>query len=276
MASAAERTSKIRIGTGVTTPINRYHPAIVAQAFATLESMYPGRIFLGLGTGEAMNEVPVGRNWPPFQERAEKIEESMKIIRMLCKGGFNTFNGKHFNITDAHLYILPLQKFPIYIAASGPTMSEMAGRYADGLYTTPSKEEFYNDILFPNLRKGAQKVGRSEKDLDLMTLCNIAYDEDYDRAFNSIRMWKAVALGFHKPIWDPRKLDEMAEDVDMKDVTWRWKITTNLDETINWIESYIKRGFNEIEIRSASPDEMSFIKKFGSQVLSYLNDKYGR
>src|SRR2546426_426249 len=107
-----ERTKRARIGTGVTTPINRYHPAIVAQAFATMATLHPGRVYLGLGTGEAMNEVPVGQRWPPFSERIERVEESIKIIRMLWSNGSISFTGKHFSITDAKLYLDHFGRIP--------------------------------------------------------------------------------------------------------------------------------------------------------------------
>ena len=110
LASAAERTRNVRLGTAVTCPILRYNPAIVAQAFATLGSMYPGRIALGLGTGEPLNEMPVGFEWPPFAERAERVEEAIKVINRLWTSERVTFNGKYYSLRKATLYTKPEKK----------------------------------------------------------------------------------------------------------------------------------------------------------------------
>jgi coenzyme F420-dependent glucose-6-phosphate dehydrogenase len=276
IASAAERTERVQIGTGVTTPINRYHPAIVAQCFATLGAMYPGRIFLGLGTGEAMNEVPVGQRWPPFRERVKRVEESLDIIRGLWEKEFFSYKGKYFSVQDANIYDKPTKPVPIYLAASGATMAEVAGRRADGLYTTPAKEEKLRDVLLPAARKGAESAGRNFGDVNKMILCNVSWDEDYDRALASIRRWRAVAVpgSFEKEVWDPRELDRLGESVPMEDLTWRWTICTDLEDVVKKVEGYIALGFNEIEIRSGSPDEKAFITKFGREILPQLREKY--
>jgi coenzyme F420-dependent glucose-6-phosphate dehydrogenase len=141
MAAAAERTNSVEIGTAVTCPILRYNPAIVAQAFATLACMYPNRIFLGLGTGEAMNEVPVGCEWPKFAERVERLEESIRIMKLLWNENFVTFNGKYYKLRKANLYTKPKSPPPIFVASTGARVAEIAGRHADGLLTVPLPKE---------------------------------------------------------------------------------------------------------------------------------------
>lgn len=276
LASAAERTRKIRIGTGVTSPIHRYHPAIIAQAFATLGVTYPGRICLGLGTGEAMNEIPVGQRWPPFEERVARVEESLKIIRALWENDFTTFKGRYFSVKDANLYERPSKPIPIYLAASGPTMAEMAGRCADGLYTAPTQEKTVREVLFPSLKRGAKEASRDFDSINKLTFCNVVWDKDYDRAREAILRWRATAYPgiFGKREWDPRKLDELGKKVSMKDLIWRWIICTDLDEAIKGVEKCISLGFNEVEIRSCSPNEKEFIRKFGREALPYLREKY--
>ena len=276
IASAAERTKRVMIGTGVTTPINRFHPAIVAQCFATLGSMYPGRVYLGLGTGEAMNEVPVGQRWPPFRERERRVEESLDIIRALWDKDFVTYRGNHFSVRDAHIYDKPGKPVPVYVAASGPRMAELAGRRADGLYTTPAKHEKISEVLMPALKKGALSAGRRPEDVRRMILCNVSWDEDYDRALASIARWRAVAVphSFEKEVWDPRELDRLGEGVPIEDLAWRWTVCTNLEDVLKKIEGYVGLGFDEIEIRSGSPDEPAFIEKFGRETLPYLREKY--
>jgi coenzyme F420-dependent glucose-6-phosphate dehydrogenase len=276
IASAAERTKKIALGTGVTTPINRYHPAIVAQCFATLGAMYPGRVFLGLGTGEAMNEVPVGQVWPAYAERAAKVEESIDIIEGLWGKEFFTYKGRYFSVLDANIYDKPLEPIPIYVAASGPKMAELAGRRAQGLYTTPAKEEKLRDVILPAVRKGAESSGRDYQQLKKMILCNISWDEDYDKALDSIRRWRAVAVpgSFEKEVWDPRELDRLGETVPIEDLLWRWTVCTNMEDLVKMVEMYVRLGFNEIEIRSGSPDEKKFIGRFGRDLLPYLRERY--
>ena len=277
LAAAAERTRTIRLGTGVTTPINRYHPAIIAQAFATLGVIYPGRIRLGLGTGEAMNEIPVGQRWPPFEERATRLEESLKIIRALWENDFATFQGKYFSVKDARLYDRPSIPIPIYLAAGGARMAEMAGRLADGLYTAPTQEAAVRDVLFPSLRRGAKEASRDFEKIARLTFCNIVWDADYDKARVAIRRWRATAYPgiFSKNMWDPRKLDELGEKVAPEDLEWRWVICTDLDEAIKGVERWVKLGFNEVEIRSCSPNEEEFIRRFGREALPYLRELYG-
>ncbi len=276
IAAAAERTKNVSIGTGVTTPINRFHPAIVAQAFATMGSMYPGRIFLGLGTGEAMNEVPIGQRWPPFGERVRRVDESMDIIEGLWRDGFFTYAGKYFSVEDANIYDKPPVPVPIYVAASGATMAEIAGRRAHGLYTTPSKSEKVRDVIFPALKRGAEASGRRFEDVRKMILCNISWDEDYDRALDSIKRWRAVAVpgSFEREVSDPRELDRLGEKVPMEDLTWRWTICTNMEDIYKKVDEYVGLGFDEIEIRSGSPDEKEFISRFGKNILPCLREKY--
>src|SRR5262249_7940051 len=149
ISAALERTTSVRIGTGVTTPINRYHPAIVAQAFASMASMHPGRVYLGLGTGEAMNEVPVGQRWPDFGEREDRVKESIEIIRLLWSGTSASYRGRYYSLTDAKLYVDANGPVPIYVAASGPRMAELAGARADGLYTTPAPADHLRSVLLP-------------------------------------------------------------------------------------------------------------------------------
>ena len=277
IASAAERTKRVSLGTGVTTPINRFHPAIVAQCFATLGSMYPGRVYLGLGTGEAMNEVPVGQRWPPFRERVKRVEESLDIIQALWKEDFVTYRGRYFSVRDANIYDKPGKPIPVYLAASGETMAELAGRRAEGLYTTPAKHEKISNVLLPAMKRGARAGGRDYESLRKMILCNVSWDKDYDKALASIARWRAVAAphSFEKEVWDPRELDRMGESVAIDDLAWRWTICTNLEDILKKVEGYVGLGFDDIEIRSGSPDEPAFIEKFGREILPYLREKYG-
>lgn len=136
LAALGQRTERIKLGTGVTCPIYRYHPAIVAEAFASLGILYPGRVFLGVGTGEALNEAPpTGGAWGDYAERSARLEEAVKLIRRLWTGEWSDFNGTYYHLKHARLYDVPAQPVPIYIAAAGKKSMRMAGEQGDGLIT---------------------------------------------------------------------------------------------------------------------------------------------
>jgi coenzyme F420-dependent glucose-6-phosphate dehydrogenase len=223
-----------------------------------------------------MNEIPVGQRWPPFEERAARVEESIKIIRSLWENEFVTIKGKYFSVKDARIYERPTKRIPIYLAASGPRMAEMAGRLADGLYTVPTQEQTVHEILFPALKRGATEASRDFDAITKLSFCNIVWDEDYDNAREAIRRWRATAYPgiFGRHEWDPRRLDELGEKVSMEDLAWRWVICTDLDDAIKGVEKCVGLGFDEIEIRSCSPNEDEFIRKFGREALPYLREKY--
>src|SRR5262249_54803740 len=150
-------------------------------------------------------------------------------------------------------------------AASGPRMAELAGRRAQGLYTTPAKEERLGGVLMPALKKGAEEAGRGVDEIGRVILFNVSWEENHEKAGESIRRWRAVAAphSFEKEVWDPRELDRVGEGVPMEELEWRWTICTDLDDVLARIDRYISLGFNEIEIRSGSPDEPKFIERFG-------------
>ena len=132
----AQATERLRLGTGVTCPTIRIHPAIVAHAAATCAAMMPGRFFLGLGTGENLNEHVLGDKWPAPDERLEMLEEAIEVIHLLWEGGYQTFRGEFYDVEQARLYTLPEQAPPIMVAAAKPLAAELAGRLGDGLVST--------------------------------------------------------------------------------------------------------------------------------------------
>ncbi len=273
IAAAGAKTKKVRLGTGVTTCIFRYHPAIVAQAFATLDELYPGRIFLGIGTGEAMNELPLGFDWPPFQERLDRTTEAVHIIRSLWEKDFADFDGKYFKLRKAHLYTKPVKKIPIYIAASGIKTAHIAGRLGDALMTI---DDDRNQIqrIFASFEEGVKESGRNVVGMPKMVEMKISYDEDYEKALDSLSVWKVTTVPgiFKSHISDPRELDKIAEKVEPSQLAKR--VYTDMEQLTRKIEEYIEIGFNEIQVGSSSPDEEKFIREFGKKALPYLQEKY--
>ncbi|MDA4129764.1 MAG: TIGR03557 family F420-dependent LLM class oxidoreductase [Thaumarchaeota archaeon] len=280
IAAAGASTSKIRIGSGVTASLFRYHPAIIAQAFVTLGEFYPGRIYLGLGTGEAMNEVPLGFNWPGFAERVGITMEALEIIRSLWNESFVDYKGKHFTLNKANLYVKSKGNVPIYVAAAGTTMASYAGKEGDGFMTVGSRlhEERVTKInaLLNAVKAGAKEKGRDYESIPKMIELFFSYDEDYDKALQSARKWKVTALPniVSKNVHDPRELDALGRRVDDKVFERDWLITTNLEDCLKIVEGYVKLGFNEIQFHSSSPDEDGFLDKFGRVFLPHLRESY--
>lgn len=158
LAAVGERTSRIQLGTSVVAPSYRYHPGIVAQAMATLGCLYPGRVMLGVGTGEAMNEVPLGIHWPEQKVRFQRLKEACQLMRRLWSEDRVSFDGDQFRTHDATVYDKPVGGVPLYIAASGPAAARLAGRMGDGFITTSGKDPaLYADKLLPAVREGAEK-----------------------------------------------------------------------------------------------------------------------
>jgi len=277
LGALGQRTSRVMMGTGLTAPIIRYHPAIVAQAYATLGDMYPGRPFIAVGTGEAMNELPLGLKWPPFKERKERLEESVKIMRLLWTKEFVNFRGKYYRLHGANLYTKPKKPIPLYIAANGPTVAEMAGKYADGFLTLPFPDSQYKNVLFPALNKGAKAEGRDPDKIEKLMELQMSYDEDYDKAIQSARWWAPTVMPifFKAPISDPREIEAHGKLVSDEGLLTGWFISSSLEDHVKNVERYIKLGFTNIHLQSSSPDESKFIRAFGKKVLPYLKETYG-
>jgi len=273
VASAAERTRNVRIGTAVTAPILRYNPAIVAQAFATLGSMYPGRITLGLGTGEPLNEMPVGFEWPPFEERAQRVEEAIKIINSLWTSERVTFKGKYYSLRKATLYTKPETKVAMYVAGNGARLALIAGRYADGFITSGTIErEHVAKVLFPALEKGARMAGRDPANLKKVVEVFVSYADKFDKALASARYWAPVLLPiwWKYPIYDPVEIEACGEEVGNEQLVKAWCISSSTEDHIKNLERFVKAGFDEIYVSSASPDQKEFIDVYGKMVLPHV------
>ena len=184
LGGIAQTTETIRMGTGVTCPLIRIHPAIVAQAAATVAAMMPGRFFLGVGTGENLNEHVTGARWPLAWERLEMLEEAVDVIRKLWSGDEITHRGEHYTVEQARLYTLPDERPEIYVAASKPQAAQLAGRIGDGLISTAPDEE-----LVVGLRGGG-RCRQAE-----VGMIHVAYDEDEEAGHERAhKLWPNLAL----------------------------------------------------------------------------------
>jgi coenzyme F420-dependent glucose-6-phosphate dehydrogenase len=277
LAAAAERTKNMKFLTGVTAAVYRYNPGIIAQALASLDVLYPGRIGLGIGTGESMNEVSLGFDWPSADTRLERTTESIQIIKKLWNrgsDGFVNFNGQFFKLKNAKLYTPPSTNISLYMAASGKEAIKTAGRLTDGLITTSKPNN--SDEAFDIFNKAAREVGKDPDTLEKIAKPKISYSEDYDEAFKSCEFWRSSEIdnAFDRDINDPRMLEKTAkEEVSDNELRNSILIVTSIEDLIKPIEEYFKAGFTQIYTHSTSPNEIEFIKKFSNKVLPYFEEK---
>jgi coenzyme F420-dependent glucose-6-phosphate dehydrogenase len=273
MGAVAERTDSIKIGTAVTAPILRYNPAVVAQAFSTMGYLYRDRIMMGLGAGEALNEVPTGHKWLAPKERVERLEESVRLVKELMKGKFVTFRGKYYSLKSAKLYTLPPYHLPIYVAAGGPRTARIAGRWADGIICLASVglDKISNQI-FPQFTRGARQKHRNSARLRKIAEVVVAYDEDEEKALSNCRPFSATLLPFvlEKEVYDPREIEPYGYKVDAELIRKNWLISASPDSHIAMIERLANLGFDCVEIVDISPDHRRFVDFYSKKVIPFL------
>src|SRR3954452_23425642 len=195
LGAAAARSERAVIGTSVLTPTLRYHPAVIAQAFATLACLAPGRVFLGIGTGEAMNETPVtGDAFPPVKERRLRLGGAVKLIKQLWSEERVSFEGEYYRTDKATVYDRPDEPVPIYLAASGPLAAKLAGRAGDGFIVTSGKDPGLYRELVAAMEEGAHKAGRDPAQVERMIEVKVSYDRDAEYARKACEPWAALAL----------------------------------------------------------------------------------
>ncbi len=279
LAALGERTSKVTIGTSVATPTFRYHPAVVAQAFGTLGLLNPGRVILGVGTGESLNEVPAtGMEWPKFKERFGRLRESIELMRALWTSERVTFEGEYYRTVNATIYDRPDEPVPIYIAAAGPTASKLAGRVADGFICTSGKSpELYRETLLPNVQYGLDKGGRGMHDLEKMIEMKVSFDTDGDRALKDTSHWAALALSPEEKmgVEDPREMEKLADALPVERAASRWIVSTDPNEHIEHIRPYIELGFTHLVFHAPGPDQERFLRLYAREVLPRLRKQFG-
>ncbi len=273
LGALGARTERVILGTSVLTPTFRYHPAVIAQAFATLGCLYPGRIVLGVGSGESLNEVPLGLTWPDGKERFARMKEAVTLIQKLWREDRVTFEGIYYQTDKATIYDKPEVPLPIYIGASGPAATRLAGRIADGFITTSGKaDSLYRDTLLPALAEGAGKVGRTLDDMDLLIEMKVSFDHDRERAMQDTKYWGALALTPEQKsgVEDPIEMQRLADELPVEQAATRWIVSTDPDEHVEKIRHYLDLGFKHLVFHAPGPDQAKFLELYGSEVLPRL------
>ena len=277
LAAAGERTRRLRLGTSVLTPTFRYHPSIVAQAFATLGVMYPDRVVLGIGTGESMNEAPViGIDWPEPRERFRRMSEAVKLIRRLWTEEFVEFEGEYYRVRGATVYDRPERPVPIYVAATGEVAAKFAGRQADGFICTSGKGlELYRDKLLPAVREGARAAGRDYDGIEKTIEVKVSFDTDRARALADTRIWAALALPAEDKVGvhNPKEMEERAAKVTNPES--RWLVCDDPEEHVSQIAPYLELGFTHLVFHAPGDDQARFLRLYAGQILPRLRERWG-
>jgi coenzyme F420-dependent glucose-6-phosphate dehydrogenase len=276
LGAVAARTHRIHMGTGVTCPILRYHPAIIAQAAATLSCFAPGRVYLAVGTGEALNEYAATGLWPEYEERQERLAEAIGLIRALWNGEQVTHKGKYYETHKAKLYTPPASPIPLYVSALVPASATFAGKYGDGFITVGGKQpEIYRNTL-KNFEKGAREARKDPSKMPRLIELNAAYTDDTQAAVEQqLKYWAGTYIPalFDQKIYSPAMSQENGEAVGPDTIKKTNCISANPDDHVKFIQQYIDLGFTHLFLHSAGPDQRGFIERYGRNVLPRLRSQ---
>jgi coenzyme F420-dependent glucose-6-phosphate dehydrogenase len=273
LGALAASTERIAIGTSVLTPTLRYHPAIIAQAFATLGCLAPGRIILGVGSGESLNEMPLEQHWPETKERSARLLEAVQLIKRLWQEDRVDFDGTYYHTHKATIYDKPEQPVALYLAAGGPLAARRAGRIGDGLICTSGKgRELYAETLLPSFAEGATKAGRDAGDLDTMIEMKVSFDTDEQRALDDTHHWAALALSSDEKtgVHDPIEMERLADALPVERTAGRWIVSTDPDEHVARIKDYVDLGFRHLVFHAPGQDQKRFLDLYARDVLPRL------
>jgi G6PDH family F420-dependent oxidoreductase len=264
IGGVARETSRIALGTGVTCPTIRIHPAVIAQAAATAAAMMPGRFFLGVGTGENLNEHILGDAWPPADIRRNMLAEAIDVIRTLWQGGYRSYRGAHYTVANARLYTLPEQPPPILVAAGGPEAAKLAGDMGDGLITTHPDQE---------LRKAFEAAGGQGKPRHAqVTVCWAADEAQARRTAHEV--WPITGLPASVK-WElplPAHFQEAARLVTDDAVAEKVVCGPDPERHIAAIRRAADAGFEHVSVHQIGPDQEGFLGFYAREVLPRVGE----
>ncbi|MBV9280287.1 MAG: TIGR03557 family F420-dependent LLM class oxidoreductase [Chloroflexi bacterium] len=270
LGAVAARTSTIHLGTGITCPTLRYHPAIVAQAAATVEYLAPGRVYLGVGTGEALNEYASTGLWPEYDERQERMAEAIDLIRALWSGEEVTHRGTYYQTRKAKLWTRSGRPIPLYVSALVPPSARFAGRYGDGLFTVGGQPpELYRQLLRA-FEEGAREAGKDASSMPKLIELNVAYTDDEQAAIRCMKEYWAgtfIPALFDQKIYTPRDSARNGESVGSDVIKGKMCLSPEVDAHVRYAQQHIDLGFTHLFFHCAGPDQPSFLERYGRDVL---------
>ena len=275
LGAVAARTKRIVLGTGVTCPILRYHPAVIAQAAATLSCLAPGRVYLGLGTGEALNEYAATGMWPEYEERQQRMQEAIELIQTLWTGEEVSFRGTYYQTNKARLYSPPAKPIPIYMSALVPQSAHFAGKYSDGLFTVGGKQpEVYRQLL-QNFEQGAREGGKDPATMPKLIELNVEYEQNIDQALtNHLKYWAGsyVPALFDQKIYSPKMSAENGQIVTPEAIKKAGCASSNPEDHRKFAQQFIDLGFDHLIFHSARQDQRAFIEAYSQDVVKHLSE----
>jgi len=271
LGAAAQATERVSFGTAVTPPGPRYHPVLIAQAWATMELMFPGRPYLGVGSGEALNEVPLGADWPSPGEKVERMEEALEMIRALWEGKRLSGAGKHFSTDRAYIHSRPENRRPpIYVSAFGPKAAKVAGRHGDGLWTLADPESVPE--IVDAYKGAAEDAGREPGEIVLQAA--FSWAEDDEAALEGCRVWKgSQPKEFYRDEWhDPQAMYEEGErQVSDEELKEDLIVAADPEVHVERIREVEEMGATVVALMNNSgADPLAAIETYKSEVLPRL------
>lgn len=270
IAAMAQATSRVTFTTGVTTPLFRFHPGVVAQASATLDRISGGRFNLGVGLGENINEGPLGYDFPAYKERNARMTEALEIMRRLLDGEKLTFDGEYYRTDRARLYSPPIQDhLPIYMAAGGPKSATLAGSMADGVITSVKNPAETKEKVVEPARAAAAEASHPQPTV-VATRWSI-WAQDDDEAFEALTSWRGLRAPGRLEAVDPQTLRERADDLPRDEILGRYSQVHDVESVVATYKPLIDDlGADVVTMQMASLDQPALIKMLGSEVLPRL------
>ncbi len=275
LGAAAQATERVVLSTSVLTPTLRYHPSIIAQAFGTLGVLAPGRVILGVGSGEAMNETPAtGELFPGRKERRMRLREAIELIRRLWTEERVTFSGDYYRTDRATIYDRPEQPLPIYVAASGPLAAKLAGRLGDGFICTSGKDPVLYSDLLAAVQEGAHTTGRTAGDVRRQIEIKVSYAPDREQALRDCDWWAALALSPEQKegIEDPLEMERVA-DAGAGRAHTRFIVSDDPQEIAAGIEPYLELGFEDLVLHAPGADQIGALRRLAADVVPLLRER---
>jgi coenzyme F420-dependent glucose-6-phosphate dehydrogenase len=276
LGALGERTETALLGTSVLTPTMRYHPSMIAQAFATLACLSPGRIWMGVGTGESLNETPAtGLEWPGAKERRLRLAEAIALMRLLWTDERVTFEGDYYRTQKATIYDRPDRPVPIYVAASGPLAAKLAGRVGDGFIVTSGKAPELYEELNGAMADGARAAGRDPAGIVKLIEIKVSYDHDLEYAREACEYWAPLALTPEqkRDVEDPVELERLAYE-NPGIAQRRFIVSNDADEVVERIGDYVALGFDHLLFHAPGDDQSRFLDQFCRDVVPKLRARW--
>jgi coenzyme F420-dependent glucose-6-phosphate dehydrogenase len=262
IGAIAQATERFRIGTGVTCPLIRIHPAIIAHAAATSACLMPGRFFLGVGTGENLNEHVTGAKWPAPDERLELLEEAIEVMRLLWQGDYQTYRGKHYTVENLRIFDLPDEPVEIMVAAMQPQAAKLAGRVGDGLINVAPEEKIIKGFEEAG-GKGKPKYGQ-------ITVCYAGSKDEARRTAFEVWPNALVEGSASQELPLPKDFEQLVEDRSPEELDDKLVLGNDVDEFVDEIGKYEKVGYTHLYIHQIGPDQAGFLKFAKSELFPRL------